>query len=29
MAAILPSLLMIAVVALIFYLAWRDAYKDK
>ncbi len=29
MAAVFPSLLMIAVVALIFYLARRDAYKDK
>ncbi len=29
MAAILPSLLMILVVAIIFYLAWRDANKDK
>lgn len=29
MAAILPSLLMILVVAAIFYLAWRDANKDK
>ncbi len=29
MAAILPSLLMILVVAVIFYLAWRDANKDK
>ena len=29
MAAVFPSLLMIVVVALIFYLARRDAYKDK
>ncbi len=29
MAAILPSLLMILVVAIIFYLAWRDANKDR
>ncbi len=29
MAAILPSLLMILVVAVIFYLAWRDANKDR
>lgn len=29
MAAILPSLLMILAVGLIFYLAWRDANKDK
>lgn len=29
MAAVIPSLLMIVAVALIFYLARRDAYKDK
>ena len=29
MAAILPSLLMILVVALIFYLAWRSANRDR
>jgi len=29
MAAVLPPLVMILLVALIFYLAWWQAYKDK
>jgi hypothetical protein len=29
MAAVLPALLMIAIVGLIFYLAWWEAYRKK
>jgi hypothetical protein len=29
MAAVLPPLVMILIVGLIFYLAWRDANKEK
>lgn len=29
MAAVLPALLMILLVALIFYLAWWEANRDK
>jgi|GEM_PF-2490127 hypothetical protein len=29
MAAVLPPIVMILIVGLIFYLAWRDANKEK